>query len=135
MSNGNGKSHWRIAVGLGSCGVAAGAQALYDQVAKRAEVLGVTLEKTGCAGLCHREPMLELYSPQGERWTYVHLDAAGVDQILDEHIGRNQPVDHYLLSGADRAEGVRRFLGKQKRIVLENCGEIDPLSIDDYLNP
>ena len=133
MSGGNGNSHWRIAVGLGSCGVAAGAQALYDQLGKRVDPSSVTLEKTGCAGLCHREPMLELYSPQGERWTYVHLDAAGVDQILDEHVGRNQPVDHYLLSGADRAEGVRRFLGKQQRIVLENCGQLNPESLDAYL--
>jgi len=133
MSNGNGNSHWRIAVGLGSCGVAAGAQALYDQLGKRVDPSSVTLEKTGCAGLCHREPMLELYSPQGERWTYVHLDAAGVDQILDEHVGRNQPVDHYLLNGADRAEGVRRFLGKQMRIVLENCGQLNPESLDAYL--
>ena len=133
MSHGNGNSQWRIAVGLGSCGVAAGAQALYDQLSKRADPARVRLEKTGCAGLCHREPMLELYSPQGERWTYVHLDAAGVDQILDEHIGRNQPVDHYLLSGGDRADGVRRFLGKQKRIVLENCGQLNPESLDAYL--
>ncbi len=133
MSSHNGNSHWRIAVGLGSCGVAAGAQALYDQLAKRAAPARVTLEKTGCAGLCHREPMLELYSPEGERWTYVHLDSAGIDQILDEHVGRNQPVDHYLLSGADRAEGVRRFLGKQKRIVLENCGQLNPESLEAYL--
>jgi len=133
MSGGNGNSRWRIAVGLGSCGVAAGAQALYDQLEKRADAVRVTLEKTGCAGLCHREPMLELYSPQGERWTYVHLDNTAVDRILDEHVGRNQLVDDFLLTGGDRAEGVRRFLGKQKRIVLENCGQLNPESLDAYV--
>jgi NADH-quinone oxidoreductase subunit F len=133
MSSATGNSHWRIAVGLGSCGVAAGAQALYEQLTKRADPGRVTVEKTGCAGLCHREPMLELYSPQGERWTYVQLDAAGVDQILDEHIGRDQPVERHLLSGGGRADGVRRFLGKQKRIVLENCGQLDPESLEAYV--
>jgi NADH-quinone oxidoreductase subunit F len=132
MSRGNGNSRWRIAVGLGSCGAAAGAQAIYDHLAKQADPARVTLEKTGCAGLCHREPMLELYSPRGKRWTYVHLDSVAVDQILEEHVGRNQPVEHYLLSGADRAEGVHRFLGKQKRIVLENCGQVNPESLEAY---
>jgi len=133
MSGGNGNSRWRIAVGLGSCGVAAGAQALYDQLEKRAGAASVTLEKTGCAGLCHREPMLELYSSKGERWTYVHLDSAAVDRILDEHIGRNQPVHSHLLNGGDRADAVRRFMGKQKRIVLQNCGQLNPESLDAYL--
>ena len=58
-------SPWRIAVGLGSCGIASGAQALYDQLAERVDPQQVRLEKTGCIGMCHREPMLELYSPAG----------------------------------------------------------------------
>ncbi len=125
-------SHWRIAVGLGSCGVAAGAQALYDLIEKRADRSRITLHKTGCAGLCHREPMLELYSPSGGHWTYVHLDERGVQQILDRHIGRNQPVEKYLLEGGGRAESVRGFLSKQKKIALENCGAIDPESLEAY---
>jgi NADH-quinone oxidoreductase subunit F len=133
MSDGNGNSRWRIAVGLGSCGIAAGAQALYEQLEKRADSALLTLEKTGCAGLCHREPMLELYSPGGEHWTYVHLDRAAVDRILDEHVGHNQPVGDLLLTGGDRADGVRRFLGKQQRIVLENCGQLNPESLDAYV--
>lgn len=127
-----GNSHWRIAVGLGSCGVAAGAQALYDLIEKRADPRRVSLEKTGCAGLCHREPMLELYSPTGEHWTYVHLEARAVPLILERHIGRGQPVDKYLLGGAGRAESAQRYLSKQKRIVLENCGLINPESLEAY---
>jgi len=125
-------SHWRIAVGLGSCGVAAGAQGLYELIEKQADPSHITLHKTGCAGLCHREPMLELYSPSGEHWTYVHLDERGVRQILERHIGRNQPVEKYLLEGAGRAESVRGFLSKQKRIALENCGVIDPELLEAY---
>src|SRR5271157_1586956 len=123
-------SHWRIAVGLGSCGVAAGAQTLYELIEKSADRSRITLYKTGCAGICHREPMLELYSPSGGHWTYVHLDERGVRQILDRHIGRNQPVEKYLLEGAGRAESVRGYLSKQKKIALENCGAIDPESLE-----
>ena len=126
-------SHWRIAVGLGSCGAAAGAVALYERLQQRADPARVLVQKTGCAGLCHREPMLELYSPSGEHWTYVHLTADAVDQILDLHIGRNQPVDNFLLGGADRAQAVDQFLSKQQKIVLENCGAIDPDSLKAYV--
>jgi len=124
---------WRVAVGLGSCGAAAGAQGLYDLLRKRIDPARVALEQTGCAGLCHREPMLELHSPTGERWTYVHLDAPGVERILDEHVGQGKVVDHHLLEGQDRAEGVRAYLGKQQKIVLENCGRVNPESLDDYV--
>jgi NADH-quinone oxidoreductase subunit F len=131
MNNGN--SHWRIAVGLGSCGIAAGAQALFEQLQRRVDPQRVRLEATGCAGLCHREPMLEVYSPGGERFTYVQLDAAGVDQIVEQHLGRNEPVEKYLLHSAERASGVDRFLSKQKKIVLEHCGHIDPESLEARL--
>jgi len=129
----NSHSQWRIAVGLGSCGVASGAQALYEQLEKRADPQRVQLEQTGCAGLCHREPMLELYSPTGERFTYVQLDSTAVDQILDQHIDGNVPVEKHLLHGAGRAGDAERFLSKQKKIVLQNCGSINPESIEASL--
>ena len=124
---------WRIAVGLGSCGVAAGALDLYQHLESDLDRRQVLLGKTGCAGLCHREPMLELYSPVGEHWTYVHLDRAVLDRIVKEHIGQNKPVEEYLLTGAGRGGAVNGYLSKQKKIVLENCGVIDPESLDDYV--
>ncbi|MDD2706710.1 MAG: NADH-quinone oxidoreductase subunit NuoF [Verrucomicrobiae bacterium] len=124
---------WQITVGLGSCGVAAGAGALYEQLEKTADHKRVELKKTGCAGICHREPMLEVASPGGGRWTYVHLTSAAVERILREHVGGGKPVDDFLLAGADRKDAVERYLGKQKKIVLENCGRIDPESIDAYV--
>lgn len=125
-------ARWRIAVGMGSCGEAAGAAALYRRLETRAAQAGVELGKTGCAGLCHREPMLELYAPSGARWTYVELDEKGVDRILDEHVAQQRPVEDYLLNGPARREASARYLGKQKKIVLENCGAIDPESLEAY---
>ncbi len=123
---------WRIAVGLGSCGMAAGALDLYRHLESVLDRRRVILGKTGCAGLCHREPMLELYAPDGEHWTYVQLDRAGLDRIVTEHLGQNKPVDQYLLAGAGRADAVNKYLSRQKKIVLENCGSIDPESLEDY---
>lgn len=132
MNSTNGRTRWRIAVGLGSCGVAAGAQSLYELLQQSTDPERIELQHTGCSGLCHREPMLELYSPEGEHWTYVHLDAAGIERILDEHIGQGSVVDHYLLAGAGREEGVRAFRDKQKKIALENCGYLNPESLPEY---
>jgi len=123
---------WRIVVGLGSCGIAAGAMKLYEHLATNAPP-NTILAKTGCAGLCHREPMLELYDPQGRRWTYVELDLSALKQIVDRHIGTHQPVEEFLLDHGNQELEMRAYLGKQKRIVLENCGLIDPENIDDYL--
>lgn len=125
-------SRFRIAIGLGSCGVAAGGQKLFDRLQERAGALGFELQQTGCAGLCHREPMLELYGPDQQHWTYVQLDLAGVDRILDEHIAEGRPVDAYLLRNDVRRAEVDAYLGKQKKIVLENCGYVNPESLDDY---
>jgi NADH-quinone oxidoreductase subunit F len=123
---------WRIAVGLSSCGVAAGGMVLFNQLKKQVDPARVSLEQTGCAGMCHREPMLELYSPAGEHWTYVHLTAKALDEILGQHIAKGQPVDKFLLKGDKRAEAVDKYLKPQKKIVLENCGLIDPESLEDY---
>jgi len=123
---------WRLQVGMGSCGIAAGAQAVYDRIAGLASGAPVKLEKTGCAGLCHLEPMLELTSPSGDRFTYVKLRPEDADKILQEHVGAGAPVSKLLMSGPEWAEGAALFLGKQKKIVLANCGVIDPESLDAY---
>ncbi|NLB55507.1 MAG: hypothetical protein GX811_07040, partial [Lentisphaerae bacterium] len=123
---------WRIAVGLGACGIAAGAESLFERARNKAASYLCSVGITGCAGACHREPMLELYSPDGGHWTYVHLTDEGIDRIFDEHISSGKPVDEFLLEGEDRGAAVRSFYGKQKRVVLENCGVIDPESLADY---
>ncbi len=106
---------------------------IYQHLDKNIDKTKVELHKTGCAGLCHREPMLELMAPTGEQWTYVHVDTQVVDQIITEHIGQNRPVESYLLTAPSRFDAVTRYLSKQKKIVLENCGIIDPESIESYI--
>ncbi|MBI3985761.1 MAG: (2Fe-2S) ferredoxin domain-containing protein, partial [Lentisphaerae bacterium] len=107
-------NRWKIVMGLGSCGVAAGAMELYQRLEAGADPKRVELGKTGCAGLCHREPMLELFSPAGEHWTYVHLTPEAVGNILQEHVGAGTPVQDFLLEGADRREAVQKYQAKQK---------------------
>lgn len=133
MTNAGSSQSWQVVVGLGSCGIAAGARVLYDYLSAH-PIKGVSLHRTGCAGLCHREPMLDVISPNGMRWTYADLDVDGLKRVLGEHVGRGLPVSELLLEHGKHAAEVKAYLSKQRRVVLENCGLIDPEALEDYLD-
>lgn len=60
----------RIVVGMGTCGLAAGARQVYEAMAEEIRRLGledVTLEPVGCVGICQFEPVVEVYQPGGVR--------------------------------------------------------------------
>jgi NADH-quinone oxidoreductase subunit F len=125
----------RILVGLGTCGIAAGAEKTYETLAERAAQAGATwqLAKTGCVGMCFREPIVEVCHPDGRRYEYGGVTADKVDRLLDEHLGAGQPIEDWLLWSDDGRGSERDYYAHQTRIVLRNCGRIDPESLDDYL--
>ena len=57
----------KVIVGLGSCGIAAGAGKVYDKIEaiKKAENLSFELKKTSCVGMCYREPLVEIIDDTG----------------------------------------------------------------------
>jgi NADH-quinone oxidoreductase subunit F len=118
-----------VAVGMSSCGIAAGARVVLETL--RAEVsskgLPWTVVSTGCNGACHREPLVEIRQGDGKAILYGNVDEAGARRIVGEHLAGGVPVDA-LLVPPDYP-----YLAKQKRIVLANCGVIDPESLDEYL--
>lgn len=135
-----GAGNLEIRVGLGSCGVASGAESVRDvieQVAKEAGANGV-VKTVGCNGMCHREPLVEVVEPDGATALYSNVTVASAQQIARRHI-RPTRITTRLRWMADSqvippaSPTADPYLAKQKRIVLENCGHIDPLNIDDYL--
>jgi NADH-quinone oxidoreductase subunit F len=125
----------RVVVGLGSCGIAAGAlevkQALESELAQRD--LAIPVEVTGCNGACHREPIVEVYGPNGDHWTYGGLGAKQIPELVERHLVAGEPVREWTFQAGEVAEEVSAFFSKQKRIALRNCGEINPEEIDQYL--
>jgi NADH-quinone oxidoreductase subunit F len=125
----------RVVVGIGSCGIAAGAldvkQALEEALKGRA--LTTKVEVTGCNGACHREPLVEVYSPGGEHVTYASVTPAQVKRIVDDHLVGGAPVTEWTLDAPAVKPEVEAFLSKQKRVALRNCGVIDPEQISEYL--
>ncbi len=116
-----------VVVGLGSCGVAAGGLAVQQRLKEllESERERVTLKETGCIGLCYREVLVEVFE-DGRRGTlYGEVTPERVNRIVEEHLRQGRVVAEWVV---DREE----VLAKQKRIVLRNCGEIDPSRIEEY---
>jgi NADH-quinone oxidoreductase subunit F len=123
---------WVVKVGLASCGIAAGGQKVYDTLKAQLNDHGlknVELRRTGCMGLCYSEVLVEIFPPQGRRVFYRNVTPEQVQRIVEEHIICSKPVNEWVIP----ADEIDNLLSKQRRIVLRNCGIIDPESIDDYL--
>jgi len=123
---------WVVKVGLASCGIAAGGQRVYDALKASLNDHGlknVELRRTGCMGMCYSEVLVEVFPPQGRRVFYRNVTPEQVQRIVEEHLIGGEPVAEWVMP----ADEIDNLLSKQRRIVLRNCGIIDPESIDDYL--
>lgn len=132
----------KVIVGLGSCGIAAGANKVYDKIKdiKQRDKLNIELEKTSCVGMCYNEPLLEIYDETGY-YLYGNINENITNDIIENHIKNNNPVNDYLISYKPASEKKdlqfskeedKTFSLSQVKIVLRNCGYINPESIDDY---
>jgi NADH-quinone oxidoreductase subunit F len=117
-----------IVVGLGSCGIAAGGHRVYERFAEllRSDHSGSILKQTGCIGLCYREVLVEVRDREGRSTLYGEVSPERVDRIVEDHLRQGKVIDEW------RVERDAVF-AKQQRIVLRNCGVIDPASLDEYL--
>jgi NADH-quinone oxidoreductase subunit F len=143
-----------ITVGMGTCGLAAGSAetlaAIEVELARRD--LKATISRVGCVGMCSYEPMVELQAAQRPRVSYGKVTAENIPEILAAYLD-GTPVQQCVVLGQVDETVIRRdghelhaislkdpkskekiaFHRKQLRIVLSNCGLINPESIDDYL--
>ncbi len=120
-----------IKVGMASCGVAAGAgdvwKAIEEYIENRPEI---TLEKTGCIGMCSFEPLVEMKTAGKDMITYGNITPEEVITAIEAHLNNDSEK---LETVAKRIIPRVESLDKQTRIVLRNTGIIDPTSIDEYL--
>ena len=120
----------RIVVGEGSCGLAAGAAAVYTALENRiTPETPATLGITGCIGICYLEPIVDVYDAEGGLHRCVRVKAEDAETIVSA-VEKN---DYSGLSGLLIQPEDESFLTKQTRIALRHCGLIDPENIDDYI--
>ncbi len=123
----------KVIVGLGSCGIAAGAAKVFEkiQALKEAEELDIELKKTSCIGMCYREPLVEVIDETGS-YLYGEVDEGRAIEILDKHIGQHNPIKEYVVKTDLFKTPHDEYNDSQVKIVLRNCGYIDPESIEEY---
>ncbi len=135
----------RVLVCSGTGCMASGAQKIYDEMVKLcADYEGVQVEmqkdlphlgvvKTGCQGLCELGPLVRI---EPYHYQYVHVQIEDCKEIVDRTVLAGQPVERLFYRDHDELcphPDDIPFLNQQTRIVLENCGQINAESIDEYI--
>ena len=122
-----------ILVGTGTCGVSAGAMNVLEALKKATKEKGldIPVKETGCMGMCYREVLVEIID-NGKSRLYSEVTPDKVTKIIEEDLIGGKPIDKWIVK--DEKERIDdSFFARQKRIVLRNCGIIDPASIDEYI--
>jgi NADH-quinone oxidoreductase subunit F len=131
-----------VYVGAASCGLAAGAEEVIAAVGAYLEKrgTGARVLRVGCIGPCYLEPLVDLQVPPFPRISYSNVTPDLVTQILDSFLEKGEVFPSHLVGhlSTNGFAGAPAFfdhpmLARQVRLVLRNCGIIDPESVDHYL--
>ncbi len=134
-------TRWSVSVGISECSLAKGAGKTFDHLRLALEQAGLDAElrSVGCAGWCWAEPFVEVRGPNYPGVVYVNITTDRVPELVGA-MKRGEVI-------GDWAMGVRNdtafngvaplsehpFLKMQRRLLFEHAGQIDPLSIEDYI--
>ena len=94
-----------ITVGMGTCGIAAGArevmQAVLDQLASRG--VGAHVTTVGCIGMCSKEPLVDVKRGDEIKITYGNVTPARVPRIIDDHLVNGQVIEEWVVARSGTA--------------------------------
>ena len=129
-----------IQVGAATCGIAAGAfdvkQAFEDKIKEKD--IDATIMEVGCMGHCYAEPLAIIYKPGYAPFGYGNLDEDLVERLVEDFLVNDDPCYEYMMVALEpndvfpTFEDFPRGVYEQK-IILEQCGFIDPTSIEQYI--
>jgi len=127
----------KILVGMSTCGLSAGARDTYLEFEKLLSGNSShELTFTGCLGMCYREPLVEVRE-EGQRTIYGEVDSNRAKAIVEKHLNNGTVIEDCAVytedSSGHKGGEEEPFLSQQSRIVLRNCGIINPESIDQYV--
>jgi len=97
----DGEATIRVSVGMATCGIAAGARPVLNAFVEKVAEAGlnekVTVNQTGCIGICQYEPVVEVFENGKEKVTYVKVTAEKAVEIVEQHLKRGQVVEKYTI--------------------------------------
>jgi NADP-reducing hydrogenase subunit HndB len=100
VNQGTDRKSTRIVVGMATCGIAAGANEVYDAIVDEVSKLGlsnVIVAKTGCIGVCRLEPLVEIIRPGEEKVTYVQMSPYKARRVVASHVLVGTVRDEYTM--------------------------------------
>lgn len=120
----------KVIIGQGSCGVATGAKKTAAEFEKliSEKNLNVDVDITGCVGTCYLEPIVDIYDDNNNMTRYVKVKPDKVEEIVEKHLVNGEIDTDLAISDEDKL-----FIEKQQRVVLRNCGLINPERIEEYI--
>ncbi len=129
-----------ITVGTATCGRAAGAlevlRAFQDEVKKHD--LDCPVVEVGCMGHCYAEPLVIIYKPGAPPVCYAHVNPVIAERLVNEYILGDNPCPEFVLAALEPSDILPSFQDfpraqYEQKIILKNCGHIDPTSIEQYI--
>jgi len=132
----------RIYIGTATCGRASGAltvlEAIKSELAKHN--IEATIINVGCIGLCYAEPLVDIAKPGRPRICYASVTPKMVPKLIEDYLVNDNPCPELALGtiGDGSVDGIPKLfdlpmLKPQVRVVLRNCGLIDPENIKHYI--
>lgn len=131
-----------VMVGNATCGRSAGATELIERLEEELKNSSYkpSIVEVGCVGMCFLEPIVSLYKPGSEVYFYSNVSAEDGAGLLDSFFGKDEVPDRNLI-GTLGKEGINGtpsifsspMLKPQIRLVLNNCGIIDPTNLNHYI--
>jgi NADH:ubiquinone oxidoreductase subunit F (NADH-binding)/NAD-dependent dihydropyrimidine dehydrogenase PreA subunit/(2Fe-2S) ferredoxin len=134
-----------IYIGTATCGQAAGAKKVLQTVKStlRENKFKAKLIEVGCIGPCYLEPLMDIKKPDFPRISYSSVTPQKAKYIIENFFLNGDPVQKYAAgylgeNGQTALKNLPRFfdipmLKPQVRVVLRNCGFIDPNNIEHYI--
>ena len=98
----------RVIIGMGTCGIAAGARDVMHAILKELEQRKIEahVETVGCIGMCAKEPLVDIEQAGQPRVTYGNITADKVPQLIEQHLNKGQVVEEWVV-GRLGAEGIK----------------------------
>jgi len=124
-----------IKVCMGTGGIAAGGSEVMKAFSEALSSAGIdasvqencSMHNVGCRGFCARDVLVDVVI-DGDKTTYQYIKPDMVERIVTEHIAGGRPVEEWTVT-----EEYHNFHEKQVKVVLSDCGEVDPEDIDSYI--
>jgi NADH:ubiquinone oxidoreductase subunit F (NADH-binding)/(2Fe-2S) ferredoxin len=129
----------KICICCGAGCISSGSEAvmkkLQEEIIERGLQAEVEIIPTGCMGPCNQGPLMK-YLPENS--IYQKVDCSNISQIVQSQVIEKKPIEQLLLFADSRERPFSNadedpFFSKQLKIVLKNCGQLNPERIEDYL--